>query len=293
MARRALLLIIIVLVIFPSAAGSSIKYSDCRACPGQQGLSTYIVRIVLRASGTVETSVDITFKPCRPAGERRISLEHPVGYSDYNAEIAVVQSGERRSIPIENTTAESSDPPFRRGGTKMRSYYLIPPLQPGDELHETIRASVPAILSQNQFLAQTFEGIQHAFAYTVIFESERTDVTTRLLDPAKFLVQVVDVPTRKEWQSEWSGSETLPAPRLEITTLADWAKVAEQARAVYLWMPKSCRICKQQAYSRGRIPRGCSKSLHSTLAPSSPAKRDAIHHRWLRFYRPRGVIVRR
>jgi hypothetical protein len=267
MARRALLLIIIVLVIFPSAAGSSIKYSDCRACPGQQGLSTYIVRIVLRASGTVETSVDITFKPCRPAGERRISLEHPVGYSDYNAEIAVVQSGERRSIPIENTTAESSDPPFRRGGTKMRSYYLIPPLQPGDELHETIRASVPAILSQNQFLAQTFEGIQHAFAYTVIFESERTDVTTRLLDPAKFLVQVVDVPTRKEWQSEWSGSETLPAPRLEITTLADWAKVAEQARAVYFMDAEKLQDLQAASIQPGPDPEGLFKELTFHFGP--------------------------
>jgi hypothetical protein len=55
----------------------------------------------------------------------------------------------------------------------------------------------------------------------------------RLVDPAKFLSQVFDSPTRKEWRSERPRPGVLPPPRLEITTLVDWAKVAQQLRAVY------------------------------------------------------------
>ena len=115
----------------------------------------------------------------------------------------------------------------------MQFHYLVPAFRPGDELHEMIRASAAPILSGNQFWVQSFQGLQDAFAFDVRFESERTDITTRLVDPAKFFTQLLDLPTRKEWRSERSGPGTLPAPRLEITTLGDWAKVAEQARAVY------------------------------------------------------------
>src|SRR6266581_474697 len=235
MMSRMLLLIAAVLVGLPAAAADRFREgsSDCLAFPDRQGLFTDSIRIVLKASGIVETSADITFQACRTLGVRRISVQRPAAYSDYGAEVAVVQSGERRSIPIENITTDSAVPPKLGGGTQMQFHYLVPAFLRGDELHETIRASAPPILSGNQFWVQGLPGVQDAFAYDVVFESERTDVTARLVDPAQFLSQVLDFPTRKEWRSERPRPGGLPAPRLEITTLGDWAKVAQQVRAVY------------------------------------------------------------
>ena len=239
MTSRILLLIVVVLVGLPSAAADRFREgsSDCLAFPDRQGLVTDVVRIVLRASGIVETSADITFKACRAVGVRRISLRRPAAYSDYGSEVVVVQSGERRSIPIENITSESAVPPKLGGGTKMQFHYLVPAFLPGDELHEIFRASAAPILSGNQFWVQSFQGLQGAFGFDVRFESERTDITTRLVDPAKFFTQLLDLPTRKEWRSERPRPGVLPAPRLEITTLGDWAKVAQQFRAVFFMEP--------------------------------------------------------
>jgi hypothetical protein len=239
MISRTLLVIGAVLVGLSSAAADRFREgsSDCLAFPEQQSLSTYLVRIVLRVSGIVEISNDIAFKTCRAIGVRRISVQRPIGYSDYSSETAVVQSGERRTIPTENITTDSAGPPTLGGGKKTLFHYVVPPLLPGDELHETVRASAAPILSGNQLLVQSFLGIQDAFAYDVVFESERTDVTARLVDPAQFLSPVLDSPTRKEWRSERPRPGTLPAPRLEITTLGDWAKVAHEARAVYFMDP--------------------------------------------------------
>ncbi len=235
MTSRILLLLAAVLVGFPSAAADRFREgsSDCLAFPARQGLVTDVVRIVLRSSGIVETSADITFLACRTLGVRRISVRRPAAYSDYGAEVAVVQSGEPRSIPIENITTESAVPPKLGGGTQMQFHYLVPAFLSGDELHETIRASAPPILSGNQVWIDDLRGIQDASAYDVMFESERTDVTARLVDPAEFFTQVLDLPTRKEWRSERPRPGVLPAPRLEITTLGDWPKVAQLVRAVY------------------------------------------------------------
>src|ERR1700687_4664410 len=139
MIRRILLLIAIVLVGLPFAAADRFREgsSDCLAFPARQGLVTDVVRIVLRASGILETSADITFKACRAVGVRRISVQRPIVYSDYSSETAVVQSGERRTIPTENITTDSAVRPSRGGGAKMEFHYLIPSLLPGDEFHET------------------------------------------------------------------------------------------------------------------------------------------------------------
>ncbi len=151
-----------------------------------------------------------------------------------NAALAHLILYGRRNIPVETITTDSAVPPILGGGPNMRFHYHIPLLLPGDELQETLRASVQPILSGNQFSGQTFQGIQDAFAYDVVFESERIDVTAKLVDPAKILSQVLDFPTRKEWRSEGPRPGVLlPTPRLEVTTLGNWAKVARQVRAVY------------------------------------------------------------
>lgn len=235
MINRVLLLIVLVFLILPSAAADSPRYdsSNCPAFPGARGFFTDIVRIVMRASGTLEISADIGFKVCERLGEQRISLQRLAAYSRYSSEIIVIHSRDGTSIPLQNITTDSADPPILGGGRKMELHYVVPPLLPGDELHESIQASVPPILAGNQFWAQGLPGVRDSSAYKVLFESERSDVTARLVDPASFLIQVHDAPDRREWRSDRPKAGPLTTPRLEITTLGDWTKAAQQLRAAY------------------------------------------------------------
>jgi hypothetical protein len=235
MINRVLLLIVLVFLILRPAAADSVRYdsSNCLAFPGVQGFFTDTVRIVMRASGTLEISADIGFKVCDPLGEKRISLQRLAAYSRYSSEVIVIHSRDGTSIPLQNITTDSADPPILGGGRKMELHYVVPPLLPGDELHESIQASVPPMLSGNQFWVQGLPGVQDTSAYKVLFESERSDVTARLVDPANFLIQVHDAPDRKEWRSDRPKAGLLTAPLMEITTLGDWTKVAQQLRAAY------------------------------------------------------------
>jgi hypothetical protein len=235
MINRVLLLIVLVFLILPSAGADSARYdsSNCLAFPAARGFFTDIVRIVMRASGALEVSADIGFKACKPLGEKRISLQRLAAYSRYSSEITIIHSRDGTSIPLQNITTESADPPILGGGRKLVLDYVVSPLLPGDETHETIQVSVPPILSGNQFWVQGLPAIQDTFAYKVMFGSERSDVTVRLVDPAKFLTQVRNAPDWKEWQSDRPKAGVLTAPLLEITTLGDWTKVAQQFRAAY------------------------------------------------------------
>jgi hypothetical protein len=80
MINRALLLIVPAFLTASSAGADSVSYdgdniSNCLAFPAVQEFVTDIVRIVVRASGTVEVNTDITLKPCKPVGERRVSRQ--------------------------------------------------------------------------------------------------------------------------------------------------------------------------------------------------------------------------
>ena len=236
MINRVLLSIVLVFLILPSA-GADIwqDSSNCLTFPDAGGFFTHIVRIVMRASGALEVSMDLDLKACKPFDTKRISLQRSAALSRYSSEITIIHSRDGTSIPLQKITTESADPPILGGGRKSVLNYGVARLLPGDELHEAIQFSAPPILSGNQFWVQVLPGVQDALAYKVLFESERSDVTVRLVDPAKFLVQVHNAPDRKEWQSDRPKAKAggLTAPRLEITTLVDWTKFAQQLRAAF------------------------------------------------------------
>lgn len=235
MIRRLLLLTALAFLIAPRAGADGVRddSGNCLAFPGAQGFFADIVRIVMKASGALKVGADVSLKVCSPRGENRIALHRLAAYSRYSAEIIVVHSRDATSIPLQDITTDTADPPILGGGRKTVLHYVVPPLLPGDELHQTIQASVPSMLSGNQFWVQGLPGIQDASSYKVTFESERSDATARLVDPDKLLVQVRDAPDQKEWISDRPKAGPSTAPRLEMTTLGDWTKFAQQLRAAY------------------------------------------------------------
>jgi hypothetical protein len=210
--------------------------NNCMAFPEAQEFVTNIVRIVMRASGTLEVNEDITFKPCKSLGRRQVSGQRAVSHSgfSYTSEFTVTRARDWRSDPLQKSSPDSPSVPIPGGGARSELHYLVPPLSPGDELRENIRLVVLPFLFGNQLYAFNLPVVRDSSEYKVLFESERSDVTARLVDPAQFLTPVHDAADRKEWQSDQpKPGSTLMAPRFEITTLGDWTKAAQLLRSAF------------------------------------------------------------
>lgn len=263
MVSRLLLPIAFISLSLSAADADSGRYisSECLAFPAGEGFFADTLEIVMRASGALKINADIKFKACRPLGEKPISLRRLAAYSDYRSEIRVIRAGDGARLTLENTVTELGNPPLLGGGQPETVHYTIPPLLIGDELHETVRASVPPVLSGNQFWVQGLPGVQDVSSYTVVFKSERSDVTARLIDTAKLLVQVDDAPARKEWRSERPTAGISPDLSLEMTTLDTWASVARQLRAAYFMDSQSLKDLRATNIQPTRDPEALFKAF--------------------------------
>jgi len=206
----------------------------CVLFGGQPGFVNVSLHIMLRSTGATDSVRSVTFTPCVPLGPQSISLRRSRLHSAFYPKMHLSRGDTSIELPSKIALENSEKPPVLGGSSTANFVFAVPPMNVDDRLHISVTTSANSVLGGNQVWFEYLEHIRNVLEYKVTFQSERADVELKLLDPNHFLRGMTDLPDQKEWISAAPLVGIIDTvPRLGITTLDSWEKVAREFRAAF------------------------------------------------------------